>query len=376
MRVGLFGAKMALLGAVVAATAAGLAPAKAQPFEGPYINLQGGYNYRDEVRTSYPQATATGTSLHLYSDDGFVGVLSTGYGFGNGFRFEVEGDYRRNDIRHLSGTAFPAAASGSVYNFGGMGNVFFDSDIGLPWVFPYAGVGAGYQWTRFDGVNVVGAPGTNGAGASIRPSSDGDPKFAFQAMVGASFPIPGVPGLSATAEYRFLDITGGEKYTVDAVLPAGLYTAGNPRLKLSNQYNHSGLVGIRYAFGVTPPAPVPAPPPIIPPAPTRSYLVFFDWDKATLTTRARQIVREAADASQHVQTTRIEVNGYTDTSGTPKYNQGLSIRRADAVAAELVRDGVPKGSISIQGFGETHLLVPTGDGVREPQNRRVEIILR
>ena len=70
------------------------------------------------------------------------------------------------------------------------------------------------------------------------------------------------------------------------------------------------------------------------------------------------------------------MNGYTDTSGTPKYNQGLSVRRAQAVQAELVRDGVPQSAISIQGFGDTHLLVPTGAGVREPQNRRVEIIIR
>ena len=107
----------------------------------------------------------------------------------------------------------------------------------------------------------------------------------------------------------------------------------------------------------------------------RSYLVFFDWDKATLTDRARQIIREAADNSTHVQYTRIQVNGYTDTSGTPKYNQGLSVRRAEAVAAELVRDGVPRNVITIPGFGETHLLVPTGPGVLEPQNRLAEIVI-
>ena len=89
-----------------------------------------------------------------------------------------------------------------------------------------------------------------------------------------------------------------------------------------------------------------------------------------------QIVKEAADNATKVQYTRIEVNGYTDTSGTPQYNQGLSIRRAQAVAGELVRDGVPKAAINIQGFGDTHLLVSTGPGVREPQNRRVEIIIR
>ena len=104
--------------------------------------------------------------------------------------------------------------------------------------------------------------------------------------------------------------------------------------------------------------------------------MFFDWDKADLTPRARQVVAEAAQATTRTQVTRIQVNGYTDTSGTPRYNQGLSVRRGQSVANELVRDGVPRSAISIQGFGETRLLVPTAQGVREPQNRRVEIILQ
>jgi OmpA-OmpF porin, OOP family len=131
---------------------------------------------------------------------------------------------------------------------------------------------------------------------------------------------------------------------------------------------------VRYAFAVAPspaPAPVAAPAPAVQPA--RSYLVFFDWDNAALTDRARQIIREAADNSSHVQYTRIEVDGYIDTSGSPQYNQRLSVRRAEVVAGELVRDGVPRQAIAIQGFGETHLLVPSAQGVREPQNRRVEI---
>ncbi len=104
--------------------------------------------------------------------------------------------------------------------------------------------------------------------------------------------------------------------------------------------------------------------------------MFFDRDKATLTDRAREIIREAADSSNRVQYTRTLVNGHTDTSGTPQYNMGLSLRRAHAVAGELVRDGVRASAISIQGFRQTHLLVPTGPGVREPQNRRVEIIIQ
>ncbi len=142
-----------------------------------------------------------------------------------------------------------------------------------------------------------------------------------------------------------------------------------------------------FTFGVHfggPSAPMPnaepPPPPAAVPVPhveaARTYLVFFDWDRADLTERARQIVATAAAASTRVQTTRIEVNGYTDLSGTPAYNQKLSVRRAEAVESELVRDGVAKQEIAIHGYGETNPLVPTAKGVREPQNRRVEIILK
>jgi outer membrane protein OmpA-like peptidoglycan-associated protein len=111
-------------------------------------------------------------------------------------------------------------------------------------------------------------------------------------------------------------------------------------------------------------------------SPTRTYLVFFDWDRADLTDRARQIIAEAATASAQVETTQIEVNGYTDLSGSAAYNKRLSIRRAESVAAELVRDGVSDDEIVMKGFGESHPLVPTAPGVREPQNRRVEVILQ
>jgi outer membrane protein OmpA-like peptidoglycan-associated protein len=86
-------------------------------------------------------------------------------------------------------------------------------------------------------------------------------------------------------------------------------------------------------------------------------------------------VAEAAAASTKVPITRIDVNGYTDLSGSADYNQRLSVRRAESVEAELVRDGVPKSEIVIRGFGENDPLVPTAKGVREPQNRRVEIVL-
>ena len=187
-------------------------------------------------------------------------------------------------------------------------------------------------------------------------------------------PIPSVRGLALTAEYRFFGV-GSRKYNVSTQAAAGAPVAFGTA-KLGNDFNHSVMIGLRYNFGQPPPPPPPAPAAVPAPAPARSYLVFFDWDKATLTDRARQIIKEAADNSTKVQYTRIEVNGYTDTSGTPQYNQGLSVRRAKAVQAELVKDGVPANAITIQGFGDTNLLVPTGPGVREPQNRRVEIIMK
>jgi outer membrane protein OmpA-like peptidoglycan-associated protein len=221
---------------------------------------------------------------------------------------------------------------------------------------PYIGAGVGYQWADVNATSFHTATGTAGA-------------FAYQAILGAAIPIASVPGLAVTAEYRFMGLAGNRGYSAN-LLP-------DHTIVRTDDFNHSILIGLRYAFGApTPPPPAPAPMAAPAPAPARSYLVFFDWDKATLTPRAQQIIAEAAANSTKVTFTQIQVNGYTDTSGTPQYNQGLSIRRAQAVAAELVKDGVSKNAIAIQGFGETHLLVPTGPGVREPQNRRVEIIIR
>ena len=180
--------------------------------------------------------------------------------------------------------------------------------------------------------------------------------FAFQAIGGLSFPIPGVPGLSVTSEYRFFGVPGSESFAGTQVV-AGVPAPVPVTLRPQHQFNHSFLLGVRYAFNVASPVPVPPPQAAPAPAAARSYLVFFDWDKATLTDRARQIIKEAADNSTRVQYTRIEVNGYTDTSGTHQYNQGLSVRRAQAVQAELIKDGVPQGVIGIQGFGDTQLLV-------------------
>jgi OmpA family len=105
------------------------------------------------------------------------------------------------------------------------------------------------------------------------------------------------------------------------------------------------------------------------------YQVFFGLNQATVPEQDRPIIAQAAQDYLQGGRPRIDVTGHTDTSGSAASNLKLSERRAEAVAAELVRNGVPATSIVTVGRGEEDLLVPTADGVREPRNRRVEIVV-
>jgi OmpA-OmpF porin, OOP family len=104
-----------------------------------------------------------------------------------------------------------------------------------------------------------------------------------------------------------------------------------------------------------------------------AYMVFFDFDESYLTAEGRRVVESAAQSARQDGYARIIVSGHTDTVGSAEYNQGLSERRADAVRTALVEMGVPNDQIMTRGLGQTQPLVPTGDGVNEPQNRRAEI---
>lgn len=251
-----------------------------------------------------------------------------------------------------------------------MVNVLYDFSVGLP-VYPYVGAGVGYQFVQFsrhinDGLGFQDSiEGTQGS-------------FAYDVIAGISYPLDLVPGLSLTAEYRFMQLTSSRNYGSTYLVAFGGNNQSDGPAKIGQQSSHTFLIGLRYQLFAPPmmaPAPAAAPMAAPAPAPAKTYLVFFDWNKYDLTPRATQIISEAASDSKTTAVTTIDVSGYTDTSGTPTYNQGLSIRRAKAVAVKLMADGVPASQISIHGFGETHLLVPTGPGVREPQNRRVEIVL-
>jgi iron complex outermembrane receptor protein len=138
---------------------------------------------------------------------------------------------------------------------------------------------------------------------------------------------------------------------------------------------------VKYHFGAPHEAAATAasytPPPVQAVAPAkapRSYLVFFDFNKSDLTSQAVSIVDTAAKNAGPAKVTQIEVTGHTDTVGSDAYNMRLSRRRAEAVAKQLEKDGIPSSEIAIFAKGKKDLLVPTADGVREPQNRRVQIM--
>jgi outer membrane protein OmpA-like peptidoglycan-associated protein len=363
------------------------AQAQTQPVTGIYVGAIGGFNIKtspnvNNIQSNIPGSAALSTpNVNLSTGIGGAGVGAIGYGLGNGLRLEVEGDYRGNSFsttsgQNVIGAGVSTGASGNERLYGPMVNAVYDFHNLVPFVVPYVGVGVGYQWAQLHNFSTTGL-GAAGAATTIT-SNDRRGSFAAQGIVGAGYQIPSVPGLELTAEYRILALTGTRTYNAGftTTTPGAAPVTRFGKFELGHDLNNTFLFGIRYAFNAAPPPPPPAPIVAPAPAPSRSYLVFFDWDKATLTDRARQIIKDAADNSTRVQYTRIEVNGYTDTSGTPAYNQKLSVRRAQAVAAELTRNGVPASAITIQGFGDTRLLVATGPNVREPQNRRVEIIVR
>jgi OmpA-OmpF porin, OOP family len=130
------------------------------------------------------------------------------------------------------------------------------------------------------------------------------------------------------------------------------------------------------SYDCPPPPAAAAPAAAVPPAAALAnavYFVFFDFDKYAITPAAQDILNTVVSDARRTNANRLNVVGHTDTSGSPAYNQGLSERRASAVREALVQRGVPSGQITTRGVGESQPLIATGDGVREPSNRRAEV---
>ncbi|MGH7735668.1 MAG: OmpA family protein [Gemmatimonadales bacterium] len=232
--------------------------------------------------------------------------------------------------------------------------MLYDINLGWP-VTPHIGAGIG-------AVDIIDHARAAGVGQVF---NDDDWQFGYQAIAGVRYNM--TPNVALDLDYRYLGTTDATFRVPSA--PTVKYTSGYS--------NHTLMASMVYRFG-PPPAPPPmAAPPMAPAPPVvarKVFLVFFDWDRATPTADGMQIVRQAAAAYRSGGRVQIQVTGYTDRSGSPGYNQRLSERRANAVAGALARLGVPKSDMAVSGRGENDNRVPTADGVREPQNRRVEIV--
>ncbi|WP_404382911.1 OmpA family protein [Caenispirillum salinarum] len=336
-----------VLGAsALALTAA--APALAQESkQGPYVGLGGIYVMPQDSDTE--EAPGTTFDGDVEWDEGWGALGSLGYAWGNGLRTELEFSWRQNQADAIGGTDL----GGEVKTMAGMVNVLYDIDFGLPFK-PYVGAGAGAARVAFDDVT---------AGATT--IDEGELGFAWQGIAGASYSLGANTDL--TLDYRYFSVPEVE-----------LETGGST---FDTEYNtHNVVLGVRFTFGAPPPPPAveqpvaqPAPEPAPEPVQPSDYLVFFEFDSANLTPEAQQVLNQAAATAQDGQPTMVNVTGHADRSGPSDYNMRLSMRRAETVANYLTAQGVPQRDMAIEAEGETQPLVPTADGVREPQNRRVMI---
>jgi OmpA-OmpF porin, OOP family len=294
---------------------------------GLYLGAGAGINFANDLSLS--------GGSELDSDLGWAGIGTIGFRFGNGLRTELEGGYRFND-----GDINGISANTRTWN--AMANLLYDLETGT-FLEPYIGAGLGAVNTEM--------------------ANDSEWAFAYQGIAGMAFEVN--DWVEPFIDYRYLGTAG---LNADPL--------GND---LDDEMtNHTILAGVRVTLwqprqAAEAPAPSPEPEPVSQAPQCGNYIVFFEFDSAELTPEAMNIIGLAATAARQAGSCKITVTGHTDTSGSQAYNENLSQRRAQNVAAALVSDGIAEGEIVVQWRGEAQPLVPTGDGVKEAQNRRVTI---
>ena len=101
--------------------------------------------------------------------------------------------------------------------------------------------------------------------------------------------------------------------------------------------------------------------------------LFFDWDSVALPANADETLAFVSENKTACSWNSFTVIGHTDRSGSDGYNDSLSRRRAEAVAARLQTTGLNASALTVSGRGESEPKVVTADGERNPTNRRVEV---
>jgi len=318
------------------------------------------------------------SAVQLDHEYGYDGGVFVGYDLG-AFRVEGEVSYKKADVESFqtlialpgenSGTFPPgrdfAGGSTSSLSFMLNGMLDFGDDDGLS---GFVGGGAGMARVKARNQRVFSN--------SAPFFDDSDSRFAWQVIAGVRQAIS--DNIDVTVKYRF--------FNVDDVRMVA-FNGGDTNTRFRT---HSLLGGLTFNFGgdvveepVAPPpvieTPAPPPPPVEvvtptpPPCVAGPFMVFFDWDRSDITSQASAILDNAASAYQTCGQAQVMLAGHADRSGSDQYNVGLSQRRAAAVRTYLAGRGIPDGVMTTEAFGESRPLVETADGVREPQNRRVEI---
>ncbi|MDR3439980.1 OmpA family protein [Telmatospirillum sp.] len=298
-------------------------------------------------------------------DIGYAVLGQVGYGFGP-MRVEGELGWRSNDVDTVKQPFNGATGHGSLNASSAMANAYYDFHNESRFT-PYLGVGAG-------GVD-VSADKIRANGTTFSNKDHFAP--AYQGIAGISYALDN--NLSLKADYHYLHTVMG------SLKEDPSYGSGKSK---GDYTSHALLFGVTYKFGEpAKPAPAYKPSPVAAPAPVptpktvqaapiaKNYLVFFDFDKSNITPEGSKSIGQAAANAKANNATSISLTGYTDAAGSEKYNMALSLRRANAVKTHLVTLGIPANEISVVGKGKTDQLVPTADGVHEPQNRRVLIVL-
>src|SRR5579875_2374697 len=308
---------------------------------GPYIQAEGGWSHLNDMKGS---GTGTNSGLQFDSKEGsgFIAGGDVGWKFGQ-LRVALGLDFSGYDASsitvasdgglgaRLHTTSLSGASSspsGKVHVLAGMVNTYWDFRTGTPFV-PYIGIGIGAARDSLSSFSVAGQPLSNSS----------DVEFAYQPMVGVRYLL--TDALAVGVEYRYFA----------TVQPTFKDSSGQPfngRIE-----SHNVLANLSYYFGA-PPAPprpaavAPAPAPVAPaaavgpppPPPAQTFVVYFDLGRATLSPQGRRVADSAIAAFKAKNAPHIEIAGFTDTSGSARYDEALSRRRAETVRDYLVSHGV------------------------------------
>ena len=341
-----------------------------------YVGVDGGAMLVEDLNLDIGTAqgrVANAGKIDTKTGYDFGGVV--GHDFG-AFRLESEVSYRKADTTNTTVTSLgipqgtgPAVRTGSFRTNGDAsalsfmvnGLLDFGADDGLQGF-----VGGGVGVARVRVLNVLANPAW---------LDDSDTGFAWQALAGIRAPLSN--HWDVGLKYRFFN---APKVNLIDRLGRNVDTRFRSHsLMGSLVYNFGGPVAPVEVAAPPPPPVIETPPPPPPPAPPQvtcnsgPYIVFFDWDKTNLTDQGASTLDNAVSNYGNCGNARVMLAGHADRSGKPAYNVGLSQRRNATVQAYLGSKGIAGSAISTTALGETQNLVATADGVREPQNRRVEV---